>query len=123
MSRRPIPALASFEASTLRGTERHSLTQFTRNVQFEIKPGKGQEFTNMMEKDILPILKKQDGFRGELALVNEDRAVGISCWDTEQHAESYRTNTYPKVLETLKPVIQGTPSVETYIVASTTFRN
>jgi quinol monooxygenase YgiN len=111
--------------STLRGTEGHSVTQFTRNVQFEIKPGKSQEFTNVMERDILPIMKKQDGFQGELALVNENgnRAVGISCWDSEQHAESYRTNTYPKVLETLKPVIQGTPSVETYIVASTTFRN
>lgn len=99
------------------------MTQFTRNVQFAIKPGKSQEFKNVMEKDILPIMKKQEGFRGELALVNEKRAVGISCWDTEQHAEAYQTNTYPKVLETLQPVIQGMPSVETYDLASTTFRN
>lgn len=99
------------------------MSQFTRNVQFAIQPGKSQEFTNMMEKDILPIMKKQDGFRGELALVNDNRGVGISCWDSEQHAETYRTNTYPKVLETLKPVIQGTPSVETYHVASNTFRS
>lgn len=99
------------------------MTQFTRNVQFEIKPGHSQEFKNVMETDILPIMKKQDGFRGELALVNENRAVGISCWDSEQHAEAYRTNTYPKVLESLKTVIQGTPSVETYDVATTTFRS
>lgn len=101
------------------------MTQFTRNVQFDIKPGKGQEFTSTMEKDIMPLLKKQDGFRGELALVNENanHAVGISVWDSRQHAETYRTNTYPQVLETLKPVIVGTPSVETYDVASTTFRS
>ena len=99
------------------------MSQFTRNVQFDIQPGKSQEFKNVMERDILPIMKKQDGFRGELALVNEKHAVGISTWDTEQHAETYRTNTYPKVLETLKTVIQGTPSVETYDVASTTFRS
>jgi len=99
------------------------MTQFTRNVQFAIQPGKSQEFKNMMEKDILPIMKKQDGFRGELALVNEKHGVGISCWDSEQHAETYRTNTYPKVLETLKPVIEGTPSVETYSLASNTFRS
>lgn len=99
------------------------MTQFTRNVQFEIKPGQGREFKNRMENDILPIMKKQDGFRGELALVNDNRAVGISCWDSEQHAEAYRTNTYPKVLESLKTVIQGTPSVETYDVATTTFRS
>lgn len=99
------------------------MSQFTRNVQFAIKPGKSQEFKNVMDRDILPIMKEQDGFRGELALVNENRAVGISCWDTEQHAETYRTNTYPRVLETLKSVIVGTPSVETYDVASTTFRS
>ncbi|HUP18465.1 MAG TPA: antibiotic biosynthesis monooxygenase [Gemmatimonadota bacterium] len=99
------------------------MTQFTRNVQFAIKPGQSQEFKNVMEKDILPIMKKQDGFRGELALVNENHAVGISTWDTEKHAEAYRTNTYPKVLESLKNVIQGTPSVETFDVASTTFRS
>jgi quinol monooxygenase YgiN len=99
------------------------LTQFTRNVQFSIKPGQSQAFKNVMEKDILPIMKKQDGFRGELALVNENHAVGISCWDSEKHAETYRTNTYPKVLETLSSVIEGTPSVETYDVASTTFRS
>ena len=99
------------------------MTQFTRNVEFDIQPGKGQEFKTVMENDILPIMKKQDGFRGELALVNDNRAIGISCWDSEKHAEAYRTNAYPKVLETLKPVIRGTPSVESFELASTTFRN
>ena len=99
------------------------MTQFTRNVQFAIQPGKSQEFTHLMEKNVLPIMKKQDGFRGELALVNDNRGVGISCWDSEQHAEKYRTDTYPQVLETLKPVIEGTPSVETYELASNTFRS
>lgn len=99
------------------------MTQFTRNVQFDIQPGKSQEFKNLMEKDVLPILRKQDGFRGELALVNENHAVGISCWDTEQSAEAYRMNTYPTVLETLKPVIQGETSVETFDLASTTYRS
>lgn len=97
------------------------MSQFTRNVQFAIQPGKSQDFKNVMERDIMPLLKKQNGFRGELALVNNDHAVGISCWDTEQSAETYRTNTYPKVLETLKPFIHGKPTVETYDVASTTF--
>ena len=115
--------LASVVTSPPRGTEGHSLTQFTRNVQFAIKPGQSQTFTNVMEKEILPMMKKQDGFRGQLALVNEDRAVGISCWDSEQHAETYRTNVYPKVLESLKTVIDGTPSVENFVLASNTFRS
>ena len=113
----------SYDVSFCEAQEGHTLNQFTRNVQFDIKPGKGQEFKSLMDRDILPIMRKQDGFRGELALVNENHAVGISCWDTEQHAETYRTNAYPKVLESLKSVIEGTPSVETYDVASTTFRS
>ena len=99
------------------------MSQFTRNVQFELKPGKSQEFKNTMEKDIMPLMKKQDGFRGELALVNEKHAVGISVWETPKHAETYRTHTYPQVLETLKPVIVGTPSVETFDIAATTYRS
>lgn len=99
------------------------MTQYTRNVQFDIKPGKSQEFTSTMEKEIVPLMKKQDGFRGELALVNENHAIGISLWDSQKHAEAYRTNTYPKVLETLKPVIQGTPSVENFDLAVTTLRS
>jgi hypothetical protein len=41
-------------------------------------------------------------------------------WDSEKSAELYRTETYPKVLKTLESLIQGTPSVETYEVASST---
>ena len=41
-------------------------------------------------------------------------------WDSEKSAEQYRTETYPKVLKTLEPLIQGTPSVETYEVATST---
>ncbi|MGH7549361.1 MAG: antibiotic biosynthesis monooxygenase family protein [Gemmatimonadota bacterium] len=99
------------------------MTQCTRSVQFEIKPGKGQEFKTTMEKEILPLMKRQEGFRGELAMVNDDRGIGISLWDNREHAEEYRTNTYPKVLETLKPVIQGTPSVESFDLAVTTLRS
>lgn len=99
------------------------MTQYTRNVQFEIKPGKGQEFMTTMKDEVLPLLKKQDGFRGELAMVNDDRAVGISLWDNREHAEEYRTKTYPKVLETLKSVIQGTPSVENFDLAAMSIRS
>ncbi len=99
------------------------MAQYTRNVRFEIKPGKSQEFKSTMEKEVLPLMQKQEGFRGELAMVNDDRAVGISLWDNREHAEEYRTKIYPKVLETLKSVIQGTPSVENFDLAATTLRS
>jgi heme-degrading monooxygenase HmoA len=93
----------------------------TRNVEFEIKPGKASEFKTKFDNDVVPMLKKQDGFRGELSLVNpQNRAIGISVWDSEKSAEQYRTDTYPKVLKTLESLIQGTPRVEMFEVATST---
>lgn len=95
--------------------------RFTRNVEFEIKPGKASEFKTKFDSEVVPMLKKQDGFRGELSLVNpKNHAIGISMWDSEKSAELYRTETYPKVLKTLESLIQGAPSVETYEVATST---
>ena len=94
--------------------------QYARNVHFQIKNGKADEFTRVFEKDVLPLLKKQKGFKDELTLVNRERAMGISLWDDRASAESYQTSTYPEVLQKLNPVIEGTPRVETYDVATTT---
>ena len=95
--------------------------RFTRNVEFEIKPGKTEEFKTKFNAEVVPMLKKQDGFRGELSLVNpKNHALGISMWDSEKSAETYRTETYPKVLKTLESLIEGTPHVETFTVATST---
>lgn len=94
--------------------------QFTRNVHFELKPNKAQEFRTLFNREVVPMLKTEDGFRGELALIRDNRAVGISLWKDRQSAESYQKNTYPKVLRTLEPLMTGQPTVETYDIATTT---
>jgi hypothetical protein len=38
----------------------------------------------------------------------------ISLWDDRKSADVYQTATYPQVLAKLTPVIEGTPTVETY---------
>lgn len=93
--------------------------RFARNVQFQIKNGKEQEFASIFEKDVVPMLRKQNGFQQEVTLVNPKGAVGISLWDDRKSAETYLTETYPQVLAKLTPVIEGTPKVETYETAST----
>jgi len=96
--------------------------RYARNVHFQIKPGKDQEFTTLLNNEVLPMLKKQQGFRSELALVNGPHALGISVWEDKQSAEQYATATYPEVLKRLTPVIEGTPKVETYETASSYLR-
>ncbi|MFY9551755.1 MAG: antibiotic biosynthesis monooxygenase [Thermoanaerobaculia bacterium] len=97
---------------------------YARNVHFQIKNGKEKEFTTLFENEILPMLRKQKGFKEELTLVNKDKAVGISLWADRASAEAYQTSTYPKIVQKLNPVIVGTPRVETYEVfaGATTLR-
>jgi hypothetical protein len=96
---------------------------FARSVSFRLKPGRSAEFTKTFDKDVLPVLRKQTGFEGEIALVapgGED-AIGLSLWDRQESAESYARGSYAGVLKTLQPLIEGTPQVQTYEVRSSTF--
>jgi len=92
--------------------------KFARNVQFKIKGGKETEFKNLFEKEVVPILRKQNGFLEEVTLINPKAANCISLWDDAKNAETYKTATYPQVLAKLTPFIEGTPNVETYETAS-----
>jgi hypothetical protein len=88
-----------------------------------LKPNSVAEFTQRLEKDILPLLRKQKGFRDEITFVGQGgkEAFGISLWDTPENAEAYNRATYPEVTKFLAAVIEGAPQVETYEVANSTF--
>ena len=92
--------------------------RFARNVQFEIKTGQNGEFNRVMQADVLPLLKKQHGFKEELTLVNKDKGVSISVWESRANADAYNTATYPQVLAKLNPMLVGTPHVDTYDVTA-----
>ncbi len=96
--------------------------RFARNVHFQIKKGKEQEFNNLFEKEVVPVLRKQAGFQQEVTLSNPTGALGISLWDDRKSAETYQTATYPSVLAKLTGLIEGTPKVETYEMASSYLR-
>jgi quinol monooxygenase YgiN len=92
--------------------------RFARNVHFQIKSGKEQEFNGLFEKEVIPMLRKQEGFQEEVTLVNPKGVHAISLWDNRKNAETYKTATYPQILAKLTTVIEGTPTVETYETAS-----
>jgi quinol monooxygenase YgiN len=96
--------------------------QFARNVHFQIKPGKEKEFSTLIENEVLPMLRKQNGFQNELTFVNPNGAIAISLWEDRKSAETYNTSTYSQVLAKLNPVIVGTPKVETFDVTASTLR-
>jgi hypothetical protein len=96
---------------------------FARSVSFHLKPGRATEFSQLIDKDIIPVLRKQKGFQDEISFVapNGTDAMGISLWDGKENAETYARNTYASVLKTMEPVVDGTPEVESYEVCNSTF--
>jgi hypothetical protein len=96
---------------------------FARRVYMHLKPNSVAEFTRALEKEIIPLLRKQKGFQDELTFVGQGgtEAFGISLWDKAENAEAYSRGTYPEVTKILAPVVDGAPQVETFDVANSTF--
>jgi len=96
---------------------------YAREVSMHLKTNAGGEFTRTIEKDILPLLRKQSGFADELTFVAADGkdAIAISLWDGKENADAYSRDTYPAVLKGLANVVEGTPQVHAYEVANSTF--
>jgi hypothetical protein len=96
---------------------------FARTVSLHLKPNSVREFTDTIDKEIIPLLRKQKGFQDEITFVvpGDTEAVGISLWDQKENAEAYNRATYPEVEKALAKVAEGTPQVKTYEVSNSTF--
>ena len=98
---------------------------FARIVSMRLKPNMTAEFTQTMEKRVLPILRRQKGFRDELTFIAPGgmEAVGISLWDSLEQADAYNNRSYGEVLNELTKLVEGTPQVKAYDVANSTPHN
>ena len=96
---------------------------FARSVSLRLKPNTTVEFTQLIEKETLPLLRKQKGFQDEITFVvpSGTEAVGISLWDEQENAEAYHRGTYPEVQKALAKVVEGDPQLRTYEVSNSTF--
>jgi hypothetical protein len=95
---------------------------FARNVSLRLKPNRLSEFTRIFEKEVIPMLRKQSGFRDEIAFAVPGGldVIAISLWDTKEYAEAYKTAGYPEVLKILDKILDGTPKVQVSDVVSST---
>jgi hypothetical protein len=88
--------------------------QIARSVRFDIATDKNEQFHTLFRNEILPILKKQEGFKDELLLVQDQHVLAISVWNNVDSARKYESTTYPQLDKKLRPVMTGTPTVETF---------
>jgi heme-degrading monooxygenase HmoA len=99
---------------------------FTRIVEIKAQSKKGKEVANLVHEEVLPLLKQQAGFVDELVLVSNtepDRVIGISFWRTQEDAERYNRELFPKVTEILRPHAQGSPEVRTFNGSASTIQS
>ncbi|MGZ8811846.1 MAG: antibiotic biosynthesis monooxygenase family protein [Thermoanaerobaculia bacterium] len=94
---------------------------FARNVTFHIKPNMDREIAQKFEKEVLPLLRKANGFKDQITLSRDkNEIVGISLWDKRENIDAYTKDTDPQVVKLLEPLFTGTPDVRTYEVTNST---
>ena len=98
---------------------------FARTVSIHLKSNMLSDYTRTFEKDVLPMLRKQKGFKDEITLSNPGSVdvIAISLWESRTNAEAYSTNAYPEVLKALARIVDGTPKVQTFETVTSTFHN
>ena len=96
---------------------------YARNVSTKLRPNMLNEFNKTFEQEVLPMLRKQKGFKDEITFFVPDsnELIAISIWDNRESAEAYNTAAYPEVLKLLTKTFDGTPKVRTAEVIHSTF--
>jgi hypothetical protein len=96
---------------------------FARNVSIHLKSNMLSDYTRTFEKDVLPLLRRQHGFKDEITFASAGGVdvTAISLWENKADADTYNTTAYPQVLKTMERFIEGTPKVQTSDVVNSTF--
>ena len=92
---------------------------FTRVVAVMTKPGKVRELSKTINDKVLPILEGQPGFVDEILLVSDtepDQILALSFWQSQQDAERYTHEQYPRINELISRLVESPPVSRTFNV-------
>ena len=97
---------------------------FSRVITMHPKSGSATQLTKTIEDQVLPVLRKQEGFQNEISFLSPDTkdAIVISFWDRQEHADAYGRTAYPQVLQSVKSLLEDTPQVKNYDILNSTFQ-
>jgi len=99
---------------------------FARLIEINARSGKASELVRTINEKILPVLKKQNGFVDETILTSDtepNRIIGLGLWNSQEDAERYQREQYPKINAILAPLLENAPVIRTFkVLTSTTHR-
>jgi heme-degrading monooxygenase HmoA len=99
---------------------------FSRVVAVRTNPGKAKEFVKTVHDKILPILEDQPGFVDEILLVSNtepDQILALSFWKSQQDAERYTHEEYPRINDLISKLVESAPVSRTFNVDTFTSHN
>ena len=96
---------------------------FARSVSIRLKPSGLEEFARVIERETVPLLRKQKGFQDEITFFvpGGSEVVEISLWDRKEDADAYGRKASPGALKALESVVDGDSEVRIYAVSNSTF--
>jgi heme-degrading monooxygenase HmoA len=90
---------------------------FTRTIEMNLKPETKPAFFTRFKAEVLPILKKSQGFFDIVVIENEtepNKILSICFWETKKNAEDYEKERYPKVKAIAETFFATPPGVKYY---------
>jgi|SRR3954470_21537462 heme-degrading monooxygenase HmoA len=92
---------------------------FSRVVAVKTKPEKAKQLARTIHEGILPILEIQPGFVDEIVLISDtdpDQILALSFWETQEHAQRYTHDAFPRVNQLISHLVENAPVSRTFNV-------
>ena len=93
---------------------------YARAVTIQFQLGKVSEASSIVKDSIVPAMKGQKGFKGQLLLTQKDtgKAISINLWETEADLTAFENSPlYKELLRKLGSLLAGPPAGERYEVS------
>jgi len=87
---------------------------YPRLVQATIQPKRLAEFKNAVTNHDLPVIRTQPGFVGDLVMYSGNSFLSITFWRTEEDAERYTQEVFPRLAARSGPLASNILRAESY---------
>lgn len=88
---------------------------FARIITCTVQPAKVNEFRNLLNNKLLPVVQSQPGFVENIEALDPNTGQ-FSCttlWRSREDIEHYDNNVFPEIASKMSPMLQANPVVQT----------
>ena len=95
---------------------------FARSIHMKLKPKSALTFSRLYNRQVLPVLREQPGFKDGMTLISGERAEAIvlSFWDRRSSADAFAKSAYAGLIADLDGVLASPPQVSTMVLSNST---